>query len=99
MSAAQPLDRVLGLSFAPSVSAHVLKRIPVFERGYATTKIYLRRDKEAASVTASFRRFVASRYGLERLDVLSLPTLRTLDDVELHRLTLLEAFETARRDR
>jgi hypothetical protein len=36
---------------------------------------------------------------LERLDILSLPSLRTLGHVELHRLALLQALETTRLDR
>ena len=37
--------------------------------------------------------------GLQRLDVFSLPTLRSLGYFELHCLALLQAFETARLDR
>jgi hypothetical protein len=42
--------------------------------------------------------FVVLFLNLERLDVGSLPALRAFDDIELHRLTLLEALETARSD-
>src|ERR1700745_2432408 len=44
--------------------------------------------------TSPFPRFV----GLQRLHVFRLPALRTFGDVELHRLALLQALETARLD-
>ena len=44
-------------------------------------------------------RLLAEIAGLQSLNVFSLPALRSLGDVELHRLTLLQALETARLDR
>ena len=42
---------------------------------------------------------VVMRRALEGADVISLPALRPLGDVKLHRLALLQALESARLDR
>jgi len=51
-------------------------------------------SKKAISLKSPF-----STQKLQSLDVLSLPALRTLGHVELHRLAFLQALEAARLDR
>src|ERR1700739_390216 len=53
-----------------------------------------KKTKRRSPKTSPFPRFV----GLQRLHVFRLPALRTFGDVELHRLALLQALETARLD-
>jgi len=52
-------------------------------------------EVEKAAELAAFSTYALK---LRRPDVLSLPALRSLGDIELHRLALLQATEAARLD-
>src|SRR5215831_4161237 len=59
----------------------------------------IRREKRSSKTAKRISRHqLFARLRLQRFYVLSLPTLRALGHVELHRLTLLKALETARLD-